>query len=300
MGHEASSAGDDSPRVPASSRQQAMDWSLVLASQGIPHLIASPRENDTWSLVVTAEDLQRAQAVIQTYEAENIRRPWQQSYLEGRAVVDWGALAWGVLLVAVHALASGDPTIKDAGIMHGMAVSGGEWWRLITATQLHSDGAHLLSNLSIGVLLLALVMGRWGTATGLLAALLAGVGGNLGNWLLQPANYSLGASGVVMGCLGLLALAPGHHAPTARHPWRNVFASIAAAVLLFVLLGLDPRSDVMAHAGGFVTGLMLAALLRVVPGLSRSTRAEAIAALLVAVLVLVPWKMAFSHAPVGN
>jgi len=55
----------------------------------------------------------------------------------------------------------------------------------------HRDDAargrrHLASNLSIGFVLLGLVMGRWGTATGMLAALLAGIGGNVGNWLLQP------------------------------------------------------------------------------------------------------------------
>ena len=103
-----------------------------------------------------------------------------------------------------------------------------------------------------------------------------------------------------MGCLGLLALAPGHRSPTASHPWRNLFAGLAAAVLLFVLLGLDPRSDITAHAGGFLTGLLLAMTLRMMPGTLRSRRAEVIAALITTALVLVPWKLAFSHTPAGN
>jgi len=290
MADEDNIAGVDSTRIPAQSRQQAMDWSLVLASQAIPHLIASPDESGIWSLRVASVDFQSATAAIGKYEAENAPRPWQQPCLEGRLLFDWAALVWVLLLVVTHALCTGRPAIREVGIMHGTAVSHGEWWRLVTATQLHADGAHLASNLAIGFVLLALVMGRWGTATGMLAALLAGVGGNVLNWLLQPTHFSLGASGVVMGCLGLLALQP-HRRTTARPPpWRGLFGGLAGAVMLFVLLGLDPRADVVAHAGGFITGLGLALGLRLNP----------IPSLLLAGLVLAPWSFAAYLAPAGK
>jgi membrane associated rhomboid family serine protease len=274
---------------------QAMDWSLVLASQGIAHRIASPDESGQWALQLAPDDLERAQVSVARYEAENAPRPWQQTLVERRLLFDWVALIWVALQVGIHALVANRPTIEAAGIMHGTAVSNGEWWRLFTATQLHKDSGHLLSNVSIGFVLLALVMGRWGSATGWLAAVVAGVGGNLLNWMLQPDRFSLGASGVVMGCLGLLALQPRQMFPLRAPMWRGVLAGVSGAVLLFVLLGLDPRADLLAHAGGFATGLMLAALLRAWPRL-HNTRSEIAAAGLLTLAWLLPWWAAIQHA----
>jgi rhomboid protease GluP len=266
-----------------------MEWSLVLASQDIPHLIASPDESGKWTLRIAFTDVSRASRAIRQYEAENRTRPWQQQYLEGRIVFDWVALAWAAALIGIHALAEKHPFIEQAGVMHGTDVSRGEWWRLITATQLHADWGHLASNLSIGVVLLGLVMGRWGTATGMLAALLAGVGGNVANLLIRPEAHSLGASTVVMGCIGLLAILPRCQA---AHVWRSIFGGISGAVLLFLLLGLDPRSDVLAHTGGFVTGIVLAGVLRRAPALSRNLWSGRIAFLLLAALLLLSWLFA--------
>ncbi len=41
--------------IPARSRGQAMDWSLVLASQGLEHAIAGPDETG-WGLLVAETD----------------------------------------------------------------------------------------------------------------------------------------------------------------------------------------------------------------------------------------------------
>lgn len=283
--------------LPAPSRQKAMDWSLVLASQDIPHLIASPDESGQWSLRIASADVSRASQSIRQYEAENRTRPWQQPYLEGRIIFDWVALVWVAALIVVNALSESHPALKQSGVMHGTEVSHGEWWRLVTATQLHADWGHLASNLSIGFVLLGLVMGRWGTATGMLAALLAGIGGNIGNWLLQPNQLSLGASGVVMGCIGLLAVQPHRAVQPRLRIWTGLLGGASGAAMLFMLLGLDPRADVLGHAGGFVTGILLAALLRAFPSLCRDRRASTLAALILAGLVLAAWKLALSPAP---
>ena len=53
---------------------------------------------------------------------------------------------------------------------------------------------------------LGFAMGRYGTGTGVLAAFLAGAGGNVAAWLASLEQHrNLGASGMVMGSLGLLA-----------------------------------------------------------------------------------------------
>ncbi len=296
MSDESSNFESGNTDLPAPSRQKAMDWSLVLASQNIPHLIASPGESGQWTLRIASADVSRASQSIRQYEAENRRRPWQQPYLEGRIVFDWIAAVWVVLLTVIHALSESRGWIKQSGAMHGLDVSHGEWWRLITATQLHADWGHLASNVSVGLVLLGLVMGRWGTAVGMLAALLAGVLGNVGNWLLQPAQGSLGASGVVMGCIGLLAVQPHRAGQPKSSIWAGLIGGVGGAAMLFMLLGLDPRADVLGHAGGFVAGLLLALALRAYPLLSRSRSANALAALALAGLVLLAWRFALSPA----
>jgi rhomboid protease GluP len=288
---DANAPAPASSTIPARSQHKAMEWSLVLASQGIPHLIAPPDDAGNWSLRIAPEDVTRASAALKQYEVENRVRPWQQQYLEGRVTFDWVALLWGILLVGIHALSEHRPFVEKAGVMHGVDVNHGEWWRLVTATQLHADWGHLASNLSIGVLLLGLVMGRWGTATGMLAALLAGVGGNLANLFLRPEAYSLGASTVVMGCLGLLAFQPRSHF-THSSTWRGLLSSVGGAVLLFLLLGLDPRSDVLAHSGGFLAGLCLSIGLRASGDSRQRPWQSRLAALLVAGIVLLAWRQA--------
>src|SRR5271168_3132778 len=57
------------PAIPARSKRQAMDWSLVLASQGITAII---RQTETgWELIVDEPEHGRAGAVISQYQIEN-------------------------------------------------------------------------------------------------------------------------------------------------------------------------------------------------------------------------------------
>jgi len=71
---------------------------------------------------------------------------------------------------------------------------------------------------------------------------------------------------------------------------------MGAAAMLFMLLGLDPRADVLGHAGGFVTGLLLAGVLRMFPALSHDRRSNVISAVILAGLVLTAWKCALPPA----
>src|SRR5213078_4135285 len=143
--------------------------------------------------------------------------------------------------------------LQAAGLMHSTAVAHGQWWRLFTAIWLHADLGHLAANASIGLVLLGFAMGRYGTGTGLLASYLAGAGGNVAAWLLSLEQHrNLGASGMVMGSLGLLAaqsLSLWKQDPAAR---KYLLSGIGGGLMLFILFGLTPGTDVMAHFGGFV------------------------------------------------
>src|SRR5260370_23592071 len=72
---------------------------------------------------------------------------------------------------------------------------------------------------------------------------------------------------MVMGALGLLAaqsLAAGKHD---RRPLKYLLGGVAAGIMLFILFGLSPSpgTDIVAHLGGFLAGLLLGTALAFVP-----------------------------------
>ncbi len=282
--------------IPAHTRRQAMDWSLVLASQGIEPVIAFSEETG-WTLVVAAADAERARSAIRQYRLENLRWPWRRPVFRAGLVFDWGSLLWALLLIVFFWLSETRPGLRDRGILDSEAVGRGEWWRLFTAVELHVDFAHLAGNAGIGFILLGLAMGRYGTGVGLLAAFLAGVAGNVASWLVHPvAHPSLGASGVVMGALGLLAaqsVSLRRELPSAR---RYIVAGLAGGIMLFVWFGVAPGSDVVAHLGGFVAGVLGGAGLTLAPKLTSWPFVNLAAALVWAGLVLWPWAQALHVA----
>jgi rhomboid protease GluP len=284
-------------RIPARSRRQAMDWSLVLISQGIEATV--DHTEGAWGLIVSEQENERAISILKQYQAENRHWPWRQKLSPKGTFFDWASFGW-VLVVAVfywaqtHA-ASG---FRDAGLMDATAVSHGEWWRLFTAIFLHADLGHFAMNAAIGVFLLGLTMGNFGTGIGLLAAYLAGAGGNVATWLVYTSGHlSLGASGMVMGCVGLLAsqsIFPGYRTP---NRFKYLIAGAAVGIMLFTLLGLSPGSDVLAHLGGFVTGLAVGSLLMILPGqIRKNAAANVFAGIMFCVLVILPWWLALKNA----
>lgn len=280
-------------RIPTRSRREAMDWSLVLVSQGIETTIDFHEETG-WELAIPEYELERARSVLQQYQAENRQWPWRQRLSAKGMLFDWGSIAWLMLCVLFFWLQTHlTIDLRSAGLMDTAAVSRGQWWRLFTAVFLHADIGHLAMNASIGVVLLGLTMGRLGTGVGLLSAYLAGVGGNVVVWLIYPAGHrSLGASGMVLGCVGLLGLQSVSVSPTNRATLKNVLAGVSASVMLLVLFGLDPASDVVAHVGGFGCGLVLGAAMLMVPRLPRSTIANVCAGLVFCLVVIYPWWLA--------
>jgi rhomboid protease GluP len=287
----------DSARIPVRSRHQAMDWSLVLASQSIEVTIDHSEESGEWSLLLAHGELAKALQVLRQYQIENPRRPWQQTIPHSGLIFDWISLGWVVLVVFFFQLDLAR-SLQPAGLMDSALVSHGEWWRLFTAMWLHGDIGHLLANLTIGVILLGLAMGRYGTGTGLLAACLSGAAGNIfaGGFaaLLQGEPHrSLGASGLVMGCLGLLAA---QSFSSSGAPHRGRLKGVLAGILLFTILGLTPGSDLLAHFGGFIGGLALGGILISAPRFAKSPTTDGWSALLFVALLIVPWWFALRSA----
>ena len=239
----------------------------MLMSQGIAATIDDGGEGDGWGLLVSTRDYPDAMRAIRLYRLENRHWHWRQPSPVLGFLFDWKISFWGLVMVMFYWLChTSRPDFQIAGRMDNSAVWAGEWWRIFTAVLLHADVAHLASNVSLGVVLLGLAMGRYGSGLGLLAAYLAGAAGNVAGLLIYSQSHSgVGASGMVMGGLGLLAA---QSVALYRHNFvtqRYILRGIVAGIMLFVLFGLAPGTDVVAHFVGFVIGLALGGIFAWLP-----------------------------------
>jgi membrane associated rhomboid family serine protease len=244
----------DAPKIAARSRRQAMDWGLVLTSQGIEAIINHSESG--WELIVEQRDYDSAQAALRQYRMENRGWGWRYPVVGSELVFHWGSLGWVAVIVAMYYWSTVVwPGARDAGILDSRPRGPGQWWRLFTAMSLHQNLPHLMSNATTGCVLLGLAMARFGAGVALLAAFLAGAAGNAADLLIySEPHQSLGASGMVTGALGLITFQS--FAFWRKFPAGPRFLMRAAAggVLILVLIGFDPDADVVAHVGGFLAG----------------------------------------------
>ncbi len=279
-------------RIPTRSRRQALNWSLVRASQGIECVIERPDADAGWGLLVADLDHAPALKAIHQYRIENRNWPWQRKVLQPGILFDWGSIAWAFLLVFFYWL-DARIGLRAEGVMDPTAVAQGQWWRLFTAVWLHADAAHLAANTTIGLVLLGFTMGRYGTGAGLLTAYLAGAGG-------MGAPASLPASARSHPLAGEEASVPKQEAATAQPVQTTSGAKyklggILGGIMLFVMLGLTPGTDLAAHAGGFFTGLVVGGIMALSDANSHSGRANLVCGGLFVAGVVAPWWLALTH-----
>ncbi|MEC9130141.1 MAG: rhomboid family intramembrane serine protease, partial [Verrucomicrobiota bacterium] len=284
--------------IPASNRQEVMDWSLVLTSQRIEaEILAFPDGRAPYGLRINPLDRLRAMQAILRFQKENKGWHWHQELPAMGLRYDWSAWGW-CLLLSVFAWLAWEvrPELQQMGMLKSQEVlRGGAWWQTITAVMLHGDVAHLASNLTSGIIILGLCMGRFGTTPALLIALICGAMGNVWSlWAHDEPYRGLGASGMIMGALGMM----GPHAlylmrRDTKAGFRIVVSGMLAVIMLFSLWGLSPQSDVAAHFGGFVSGIAWGAVLSLCPeNQLRAPRLNLLCGLMMMFLLFWAWGMA--------
>lgn len=165
----------------------------------------------------------------------------------------------------------------------GYVLINGDWWRILTAMFVHVGILHLATNMwclwNLGLLAEPL-MGSFGVIA---AYLLTGAAGNLLstdlNWLwpIRDGNGGVffpagaGASGAVFGIAGaLIVLLKSNRLPIPQAELKRLRKSVIYFAVLNLVLGFSINVgthfigsglniDNMAHLGGFVCGLLLAA-----------------------------------------
>ncbi len=242
--------------IEANNKHQAFDWGLVLASQNIDTIIDRLPDTGKYALFVSEFDYPRAIEQIELYQKENPATHRVYQIEIAKSLFDGRCLIWALVLILIYAINSEfGIDLHGAGIMHKNAVLLGEWWRIFTAVSLHSDLSHLINNITTGIILLGIAMVYYGAGVCILLCYLAGVLGNLvGLFLHINDYYGLGSSGMVMGALGLLVVS-GWFTEESKAPLNIKRVSIG--IFLFIWIGTNPNSDVVAHLVGFISGIII-------------------------------------------
>lgn len=155
-----------------------------------------------------------------------------------------------------------------------------QWWRLLTATFVHSGIIHIATNMwclynlgllgepllgSVGVFAVYLLTG----VTGSLLSVALHPGTVSGNVITDPGIISVGASGAVFGLAGVLIpllgskLLPVNRMEVVRLRRSVIYFAVLNFVIDFGVNGFHSavRIDNMAHMGGFLSGLALGTVL---------------------------------------
>ncbi len=243
-------------------RSRARDWALALAAERIGARLT--REASGYTLWVAERDVDRAEGLVQAFEAENSPLAPSPSP-PGRPTVRGGspfqgALAVVTLMVMFFAATGprdgGSPWFAQ-GSADAARIIAGEPWRVVTALTLHADWAHVLSNAATGLFLLTALGRNVGAGVAFALSVSAGAGGNVLNAALRSAPHiSVGASTAVFGMVGILSGLSIVRRRERNEDVRRVALPVVGALGILAMIGTaGDRVDVWAHLFGLLVGL---------------------------------------------
>ncbi|PYV26350.1 MAG: hypothetical protein DMG24_07255 [Acidobacteria bacterium] len=144
----------------------------------------------------------------------------------------------------------GDVLVR-LGAKFGPLIYAGQWWRLVTAMFLHAGLLHIGMNMWCLFDLGPAVESLFGTAKFLVIYLVTGVAGFLLS-LGWNRGVSIGASGAVLGLIGVLIGASFHHGSLGK----DYRGQLWRWLLYIFVFGLFFSVDNAAHIGGLVSGIV--------------------------------------------
>lgn len=191
----------------------------------------------------------------------------------------WVTLGVGVATLAVFAWSSAsgpldvDAVVRSGGKVGPLVVEAGEVWRLASANLVHRDALHLGLNLLVFLYLGSLLEGTFRRLD--CAALLVAAGlSTMTCSLLWAEAVSVGASGLVYGCVGALVAFGRRHRALLGPRARRLFGEAALpTVLLSLWVGWTSVGvDNAGHLGGLMAGLAVGCFLVPLPLAEKESR----------------------------
>ena len=147
-------------------------------------------------------------------------------------------------------------TLYRLGACYGPAIFiGHEWYRLVTAMFLHGGLIHIGFNMIVLLDIGPMVEEVYGSARYLFLYLVMGIAGYLLSAL--AGHFSVGASGAILGIIGLLIAITTKRGGMQMKELRSRLISWVVTIFALGFLVGGLRTDNWAHFGGLATGFLL-------------------------------------------
>jgi rhomboid protease GluP len=145
------------------------------------------------------------------------------------------------------------------GAKFGPLMVRGEWWRLVTAMFLHGGLLHIGFNMWCLVDLGPEAESLFSPQKFIVLYLVTGVFGFIVSLFWSPFGISIGASGAIVGLIGILIGASYHHGQLGKAYRSMLWKWVIYIAVLMLIPGLG--IDNAAHFGGLAAGLVLGYLI---------------------------------------
>ena len=183
------------------------------------------------------------------------RRPYLTWTLLGVNLLLW-------LLVEMSGGSTNTSVLLNFGAMEAQHIAAGDYWRLFTATFLHSGLMHLSFNCIALFIFGQQLEPIYGHGRFLAIYFIAGLAGSVTSYALSisaaPNTLGVGASGAIFGVLGALVAFYAIHRDRLGEIGRQSLTGLLVIVAINVVFGfIVPGVDNFAHIGGFVAGLLI-------------------------------------------
>ncbi|MBW7881202.1 MAG: rhomboid family intramembrane serine protease [Caldilineaceae bacterium] len=147
----------------------------------------------------------------------------------------------------------------DLGAKVNVLIAEGEFWRLLTATLLHSGILHLLFNLYALFALGPLLEGYVGHTRFFFIYLIAGLYGSLASYALSG-PVSVGASGAIFGLIGAITVFFARYRNNFGVRGQTILQNMIIVLVLNLVIGFSSGFiDNWGHIGGLIGGALLTA-----------------------------------------
>ena len=206
----------------------------------------------------------------ETGDAGAARRYFARSRGDGPAIPLAYLILGLTVIVSFYALSADGLSLGDALALDKSALKTGDLYRLFSVTLVHANVLHLAVNMYALYILGPVVERIWGSAAFGLFYVLTAAAASTTSFLASP-DVSVGASGAIMGLVGVALAGTRVHNPVLDRQARAIIPQLGSFVVITLVFGvIVPRVDNAAHIGGLVAGLWLGTFIP--PGRVRTLR----------------------------
>ena len=178
---------------------------------------------------------------------------------KSRAWLTRGLIACIAVPSAFEVFVGVDHAVRVASV-EPHAIFDGEWWRLLTGTYLHGSFYHFIGNMGALLVYGSILEAKTARLRLPLVYLMSALGGSIASAVMPPDIPSVGASGGIVGLIGYLYVFARRQEVKFPAAFRGATASIFAGLITAGALGYW-YIDNPGHAGGALTGMLLAGLM---------------------------------------